>query len=80
MRPQQPGSRRATAEDQGAESPAFEVRVRKFKSVLEAPTVDIKELKLLTHSGIPDRDGLRAVTWKVTQWLGTYFELLKSGR
>ena len=60
-------SRRATAEEQGAESPVFEFRVRNFKSALQASSVDLEELKRLTSSGIPDRDGLRAVVWKVTK-------------
>ncbi|KAK9835253.1 hypothetical protein WJX84_005521 [Apatococcus fuscideae] len=65
MEAQQPSLRRVTAEEQASGSPAFEVRVRRFKSILEAPTVDVGALKRLTHTGIPDRDGLRALAWKI---------------
>ncbi|KAK9818717.1 hypothetical protein WJX74_002076 [Apatococcus lobatus] len=65
MEPKPISSRRATAEEQGADSPAFESRVRTFKSTLQASSIDLQELKYLTNSGIPDRDGLRAIVWKI---------------
>lgn len=65
-------SRRAIAEEQGAESPAFEVRVRKFKTTLQASNVNLEELKRLTNSGIPDKDGIRALAWKVVLSMASF--------
>jgi hypothetical protein len=47
----------------GAQS--VDARVAKFKRELLAETIDLAGLKRMACHGIPDKDGLRAITWKV---------------
>lgn len=42
-----------------------EARVSQFKQELLASRINLDELRRLAYQGIPDRDGLRAMTWKV---------------
>jgi hypothetical protein len=42
-----------------------EARVARFKSALLATKIDLAELRRLAYNGVPDKDGLRAITWKV---------------
>lgn len=44
-----------------------EARVSRFKQELLASRINLPELRRLAFQGIPDRDGLRAITWKVRQ-------------
>jgi hypothetical protein len=44
---------------------ASDARVARFKDELLATRVDLKRLRALSFNGIPDRDGLRAITWKL---------------
>lgn len=46
-------------------SAALDERVARFKAELLASRIDLPRLRALAFSGIPDRDGLRAITWKV---------------
>lgn len=50
----------------------LEERMRAFKKLLLSPRIDLRGLRALAFGGVPERDGLRAVTWKVrkTQLLG----------
>lgn len=43
----------------------LESRVSRFKQQLLASRIDLHELRRLSMQGIPDKDGLRAITWKV---------------
>jgi hypothetical protein len=42
-----------------------EERAAAFKEELLASRVDLRALRRLAFCGVPDRDGLRAITWKV---------------
>jgi hypothetical protein len=42
-----------------------ESRVSRFKQELLASRINLDELRRLAFQGIPDKDGLRAITWKV---------------
>ena len=44
----------------------IENRVHRFKQELAASRINIHGLKRLAFHGIPDKDGLRAVVWKVS--------------
>jgi hypothetical protein len=44
---------------------SVDARVAKFKHELLSETIDLKEVKRMAFHGIPDKDGLRAITWKV---------------
>lgn len=46
-------------------SAPIDERVARFKDELLASRIDMQRLRALAFSGIPDRDGLRAITWKV---------------
>ena len=46
-------------------SPSYEARVQRFKAELQNNSISMDNLRMLAFHGIPDRDGLRAVTWKV---------------
>lgn len=59
-----------------------EARVSKFKQELLASRINLEELRRLAFQGIPDKDGLRAMTYKVldatqqqTQHTPTYCSL-----
>jgi hypothetical protein len=41
-------------------------RVAKFTEVLAAEYIDLTRLRTLAKDGVPDTDGLRALTWKVS--------------
>jgi hypothetical protein len=43
----------------------LDVRVARFRHELLSEHIDIAALKRLAFHGIPDKDGLRAITWKV---------------
>lgn len=43
----------------------LEARVSRFKQELLASRINLDELRRLSFQGIPDKDGLRAMTWKV---------------
>jgi hypothetical protein len=43
----------------------LEARISTFKQELLASRIDLDELRRLAFQGIPDKDGLRAMTWKV---------------
>jgi hypothetical protein len=43
----------------------IEARVSRFKQELLASRINLHELRRLAFQGIPDKDGLRAMTWKV---------------
>jgi hypothetical protein len=43
----------------------IESRVSRFKQELLASRINLDELRRLAFQGIPDKDGLRAMTWKV---------------
>lgn len=43
----------------------IELRVSQFKQELLASRINLDDLRRLAYQGIPDRDGLRAMTWKV---------------
>ena len=43
----------------------IEARVSRFKQELLASRINLDELRRLAFQGIPDKDGLRAMTWKV---------------
>ncbi|KIY92764.1 hypothetical protein MNEG_15198, partial [Monoraphidium neglectum] len=55
--PRQPAARGGAA--------ATDERVSRFKAELLASRIDLPRLRALAFGGIPDRDGLRAITWKV---------------
>lgn len=57
----------APASTQGAARPTvpLEARVSRFKQELLASRINLDELRRLAFQGIPDKDGLRAMTWKV---------------
>jgi len=40
-------------------------RVAKFTEVLAAEVIDLSRLRALARDGVPDTDGLRALTWKL---------------
>jgi hypothetical protein len=42
-----------------------EARVQRFRLELNASCINVHALKRLAMSGVPDKEGLRAVTWKV---------------
>eukprot|EP00775_Hariotina_reticulata_P013962 gene13962-14076_t len=42
-----------------------EARVSRFKQELLASRINLHELRRLAFQGIPDKDGLRAMTWKL---------------
>jgi hypothetical protein len=42
-----------------------ESRISRFKQELLASRINLDELRRLAFQGIPDKDGLRAMTWKV---------------
>jgi len=44
---------------------SYEARIRRFREDLRGPRVDLANLRRMAVHGIPDRDGLRAVAWKV---------------
>ncbi|XP_068695317.1 TBC1 domain family member 13-like isoform X1 [Montipora foliosa] len=44
---------------------AFKQRVSEFQSVLSAREIDLKHLKRLCFSGIPDGSGIRSLCWKL---------------
>jgi hypothetical protein len=43
----------------------IEARISRFKQELLASRINLDELRRLAFQGIPDKDGLRAMTWKV---------------
>lgn len=43
-----------------------EARVSRFKQELLASRMDMDALRSLAFYGVPDKDGLRAITWKVS--------------
>lgn len=43
----------------------MEARISRFKQELLASRINLDELRRLAFQGIPDKDGLRAMTWKV---------------
>jgi hypothetical protein len=43
----------------------IEARISRFKQELLASRINVDELRRLAFQGIPDKDGLRAMTWKV---------------
>eukprot|EP00878_Enallax_costatus_P018401 GHUV01019370.1.p1 GENE.GHUV01019370.1~~GHUV01019370.1.p1 ORF type:complete len:374 (+),score=126.28 GHUV01019370.1:171-1292(+) len=43
----------------------IELRVSQFKQELLASRINLDDLRRLAYQGIPDRDGLRAMTWKL---------------
>jgi len=45
---------------------SYEARIRRFREDLRGPRVDLANLRRMAVHGIPDRDGLRAVAWKVS--------------
>ena len=54
--------------DAGASSAAggsYEARIQRFRGDLRGARVDLANLQRMAVHGIPDRDGLRAVAWKV---------------
>lgn len=55
--PQAPSSSRPTV--------PIETRISRFKQELLASRINLDELRRLAFQGIPDKDGLRAMTWKV---------------
>ncbi|KAJ7334365.1 hypothetical protein OS493_014676 [Desmophyllum pertusum] len=44
---------------------AFKQRVSEFKSALSVQQIDLKHLKRLCFSGIPDGSGIRSICWKL---------------
>jgi hypothetical protein len=62
MGPQGQGQRQAI---QASSVQSVDARVAKFKHELLSETIDLKEIKRMAFHGIPDKDGLRAITWKV---------------
>lgn len=56
----------------------IESRISQFKQELLASRIDLDELRRLAFQGIPDRDGLRAMTWKVCQLVGLVAKYLLS--
>jgi hypothetical protein len=55
----------------------LESRVSRFKQQLLASRIDLHELRRLSMQGIPDKDGLRAITWKVGAYLSASLPLLQ---
>lgn len=43
----------------------IEARISRFKQELLSSRINLEELRRLAFQGIPDKDGLRAMTWKV---------------
>lgn len=46
-------------------SPSHRGRLRRFEDELAANHINIKQLRRLAFHGIPEKEGLRATTWKV---------------
>ena len=46
-------------------SPSHEARVKRFQEELRKNSISMTNLQKLAYHGIPDREGLRAVVWKV---------------
>lgn len=42
-------------------------RVVKFTEALTAKVIDLEKLRSLAREGVPDNDGLRALTWKASK-------------
>lgn len=55
----------STSSGQEDVSPSYSARIQRFKSELEAGNINMENLKRFSFSGIPDKDGMRAITWKV---------------
>jgi hypothetical protein len=55
-----------SASPQARASIPVEARVSRFKQELLASRIDMVALRSLAFHGVPDKDGLRAITWKVT--------------
>jgi hypothetical protein len=55
----------STSPSAWASSVPLESRVSRLKQQLLASRIDLHELRRLSMQGIPDKDGLRAITWKV---------------
>lgn len=51
----------------------------RFKQELLASRINLDELRRLAFQGIPDKDGLRAMTWKVESWMSWAAVTLQSG-
>lgn len=56
-----------TSEGQGLAwaSTGHEARLQRFVAELRSNNISLDNLRSLAHSGIPDKKGLRALTWKV---------------
>ncbi len=46
-------------------SPSHRTRLRRFEQELAASPISMKQLRRLAFHGIPEKEGLRATTWKV---------------
>ena len=46
-------------------SPSHEARVKRFQEELRMNSISMTNLQKLAYHGIPDREGLRPVVWKV---------------
>ena len=46
-------------------SPSHRLRQRRFEEELAAGTINLKQLRRMAFHGIPEKEGLRAATWKV---------------
>lgn len=57
---------------QTSSAQSLESRVHDFKQVLLASKIDLTELRRLAFHGIPDKDGVRAITWKVRHHRAIY--------
>ena len=73
------------ASGSGRPSLPVEARISRFKQELLASRINLVALRRLAYQGVPDKDGLRAVTWKVRAAAGyscamSASELMRSGR
>lgn len=50
-------------------SPSHEARVKRFQEELRKNSISMTNLQKLAYHGIPDREGLRPVVWKVGRGL-----------
>ena len=50
-------------------SPSHRLRQRRFEEELAASTINLKQLRRMAFHGIPEKEGLRAATWKVRSQL-----------
>ena len=82
-----------TQQTPSGSSPSHRARLRCFEQELAASPISMKQLRRLAFHGIPEKDGLRATTWKVHAavssnalllptkcCIGTRFILLKGER